>query len=215
MVSGVEILKNQQQKRIEKKQKAEQLKQQQQLVEIVEQSKPSVDVATDVVTSSPSTDSEKKERMGKTVITIGADGGSTSGKQLENFEGEKEVGEKKKPKRKSKDSNASEGLMEEGLHLAPVGIKRRMADTKVDMTELVLPSHANTLGIAFGGQIMKWMENCASITASRFTKTYVLTCSVDELRFLNSINVRTSPLLSSPLPSLLLFFSHVASSSLM
>jgi len=127
------------------------------------------------------------ERMGKTVITIGgspAVGGDTKSCPVDNTT--RTFGKRKRTP--STDKSREDGMMEEGLNLA-MGLRKKIADTRVDMTELVLPSHANTLGIAFGGQIMKWMENCASITASRFTKMYVLTSSVDGLRFMNSIQV--------------------------
>ncbi|KAM9325452.1 acyl-coenzyme A thioesterase 11 [Gastrophryne carolinensis] len=40
-------------------------------------------------------------------------------------------------------------------------------NTKVESVELVLPPHANHQGNTFGGQIMAWMENIATIAASR------------------------------------------------
>ncbi|XP_016041468.1 acyl-coenzyme A thioesterase 11 isoform X2 [Erinaceus europaeus] len=40
-------------------------------------------------------------------------------------------------------------------------------NTHVESVELVLPPHANHQGNTFGGQIMAWMENVATIAASR------------------------------------------------
>lgn len=37
--------------------------------------------------------------------------------------------------------------------------------TRVESVELVLPPHANHQGNTFGGQIMAWMENVATIAA--------------------------------------------------
>lgn len=37
--------------------------------------------------------------------------------------------------------------------------------TQVESVELVLPPHANHQGNTFGGQIMAWMENVATIAA--------------------------------------------------
>ena len=37
--------------------------------------------------------------------------------------------------------------------------------SRVESVELVLPPHANHHGNTFGGQIMAWMENVASISA--------------------------------------------------
>lgn len=38
-------------------------------------------------------------------------------------------------------------------------------NTRVESVELVLPPHANHQGNTFGGQIMAWMENVATIAA--------------------------------------------------
>ena len=40
--------------------------------------------------------------------------------------------------------------------------------TRVESVELVLPPHANHQGNTFGGQIMAWMENVATIAARCF-----------------------------------------------
>lgn len=37
--------------------------------------------------------------------------------------------------------------------------------TRVESVELILPPHANHQGNTFGGQIMAWMENVATIAA--------------------------------------------------
>jgi acyl-coenzyme A thioesterase PaaI-like protein len=57
------------------------------------------------------------------------------------------------------------------------------------MTHLVLPSHANTIGVTFGGQIMAWMESCAIISAMRHCRKMCLTVAVDTLHFLHPIQV--------------------------
>lgn len=55
-------------------------------------------------------------------------------------------------------------------------IKERPMDyTFAEVVELVMPQHANTLSITFGGQIMAWMETCAIASASRLAKAYLLT----------------------------------------
>jgi len=51
------------------------------------------------------------------------------------------------------------------------------------MTWIVLPQHANALGSAFGGSVMSWIDICAAIAAQRFTRTTVVTASMDELSF--------------------------------
>ena len=62
-------------------------------------------------------------------------------------------------------------------------------DSYVEMTEIVLPSHANPLGTAFGGQIMAWIDICAGIAAQRHARQIVVTASMDDLHFLAPIHV--------------------------
>ncbi|KAG2204828.1 hypothetical protein INT47_004103 [Mucor saturninus] len=69
-------------------------------------------------------------------------------------------------------------------------IKERPMDyTFAEVVELVMPQHANTLSITFGGQIMAWMETCAIASASRLAKAYLLTASIDSLNFITSSGV--------------------------
>ena len=60
-------------------------------------------------------------------------------------------------------------------------------DTKVEMTELVLPSHSNNHGTAFGGQIAAWCDIAASVSAQRFCRSPVVTVSMDQLHFLEPV----------------------------
>jgi len=56
-------------------------------------------------------------------------------------------------------------------------------ETRCEMTWIVLPQHANALGSAFGGAVMSWIDICAAIAAQRFTRTNVVTASMDQLSF--------------------------------
>lgn len=58
-----------------------------------------------------------------------------------------------------------------------------------EMTELVLPVHANVLGSIFGGQVMAWVDICAAITAQRHCGRIAVTAAVDDLQFLAPIRV--------------------------
>lgn len=57
------------------------------------------------------------------------------------------------------------------------------------MTELVLPSHANSFGNVFGGTIMSWVDLCAAITAQRHAGRPVVTAFVDDLFFHGPVKV--------------------------
>jgi len=62
--------------------------------------------------------------------------------------------------------------------------------TSVSVTELVLPSHTNTVGIAFGGQTSKWMYNCAFLAASNFCdSSQMVLGSVENFLFLDKIRI--------------------------
>jgi acyl-CoA hydrolase len=51
------------------------------------------------------------------------------------------------------------------------------------MTELVLPSHTNSLGSIFGGVIMSWIDIAGAIAAQRHSNKEVVTASLDNLQF--------------------------------
>ncbi|KAF9977053.1 Acyl-coenzyme A thioesterase 11 [Actinomortierella ambigua] len=64
-----------------------------------------------------------------------------------------------------------------------------MQATYAESTQLVLPQHANSLSITFGGQVMKWMENTCAVAASRFLRRPIVTASIDSLQFHTPSNV--------------------------
>lgn len=53
----------------------------------------------------------------------------------------------------------------------------------VTMTEMVLPSHTNSLKSVFGGVIMSWIDIAAAISAQRHSHRPVVTASIDALNF--------------------------------
>jgi acyl-CoA hydrolase len=61
---------------------------------------------------------------------------------------------------------------------------RPVAISQVTMTELVLPSHTNSMGTIFGGTIMSWMDIAAAICAQRHAQKPVVTVHVDDLEFI-------------------------------
>lgn len=60
---------------------------------------------------------------------------------------------------------------------------RRVSDSEVTMTELVLPTHTNALGSAFGGTVMSWVDIAAAICAQRHSRKIVVTAHIDDLEF--------------------------------
>ncbi len=55
--------------------------------------------------------------------------------------------------------------------------------SRTTMTELVLPTHANSIGSVFGGQVIAWMDLCGAICAQRHTGRIVTTAGIDDLSF--------------------------------
>lgn len=55
-------------------------------------------------------------------------------------------------------------------------------------TQMVLPNDTNTLGNLFGGKLLQWMDIVASISAHRHCKRVVVTASVNNVSFNESIS---------------------------
>ncbi|ELK06185.1 Acyl-coenzyme A thioesterase 11 [Pteropus alecto] len=55
--------------------------------------------------------------------------------------------------------------------------------TRVESVKLVLPPHANHQGNTFGGQIMAWMENVATIAASRLCRAHPTLKAIEMFHF--------------------------------
>lgn len=64
---------------------------------------------------------------------------------------------------------------------------RPVSESKVVMTEMVLPTHTNSLQTAFGGIIVSWIDIAAAISAQRHAALPVVTASIDELHFLRPV----------------------------
>jgi acyl-CoA hydrolase len=64
---------------------------------------------------------------------------------------------------------------------------RRISVT--EMTEYVLPQHANPFGTVFGGQIMAWVDLCAAICAQRHAGRPCVTAFVDDMYFRRPVRV--------------------------
>ena len=60
---------------------------------------------------------------------------------------------------------------------------------RVEMNELVLPSHTNSLGTIFGGVLMSWIDVCAAMSAQKHARSTVVTASMDQLDFIAPIHL--------------------------
>ena len=59
-----------------------------------------------------------------------------------------------------------------------------VADSRVEMTDLVMPQEINPLGSVFGGWVMALMDKAAAVAATRHCRGPVTTASVDSINFL-------------------------------
>jgi len=66
---------------------------------------------------------------------------------------------------------------------------RRVADSATEMTQLVLPQHANVHGSVLGGTVMHWVDLAAALVANRHSRRPVVTAAFDEMSFLAPIQV--------------------------
>jgi len=66
---------------------------------------------------------------------------------------------------------------------------RTPRDSQTEMTEVVLPPHANALGTIFGGTVMSWIDICGAIVSQRHCGRIAVTAFVDDLEFLAPLHV--------------------------
>ena len=66
---------------------------------------------------------------------------------------------------------------------------KSQSESRTQMTEYVLPQHANALGSVFGGQIMAWIDLCAAICAQRHSGKMAVTAFVDDMKFEQPVRV--------------------------
>jgi acyl-CoA hydrolase len=76
---------------------------------------------------------------------------------------------------------------------------RRVADSATEMTQLVLPQHANVHGTLLGGTVMHWVDLAAAIVANRHSRRPVVTAAFDEMSFLAPVMVGQIALLHARL----------------
>ena len=62
-------------------------------------------------------------------------------------------------------------------------------DTSIEISELMLPSYSNFSGKIHGGYILNLMDQIAFACASKYSRKYCVTASVNTVDFLNPIEV--------------------------
>lgn len=73
------------------------------------------------------------------------------------------------------------------MQTEPAVPAKSVSASQVVMTQLVLPSHTNSLDTIFGGVVMSWIDIAGAIAAQRHSQKEVVTASLDELNFVAPI----------------------------
>jgi acyl-CoA hydrolase len=66
---------------------------------------------------------------------------------------------------------------------------RKIRDSLVETTELVLPEDTNPRGSIFGGRVLALIDKCAAMVAMRHTRADVVTVAMDSVEFRNAVRV--------------------------
>lgn len=66
---------------------------------------------------------------------------------------------------------------------------KKVGESIIIMTELVLPNHTNQLGNLLGGQLMHWIDICAALSAAKHNQRICVTASVDRIDFHHPIKL--------------------------
>ncbi len=83
--------------------------------------------------------------------------------------------------------------MSQATHL----LSRRVAESQSEMTELVLPNDANTLGNLLGGRLMHFIDLVAALAAFRHARSHVVTASMEHIDFIAPVHVGDVVILKS------------------
>jgi acyl-CoA hydrolase len=76
---------------------------------------------------------------------------------------------------------------------------RKVAESRSEMTELILPNDANTLGNLLGGRLMHYIDLVGAMAAYRHARAHVVTASMDHIDFIAPVHVGDLLILKSSL----------------
>jgi acyl-CoA hydrolase len=76
-------------------------------------------------------------------------------------------------------------------------LSRRVSESQSEMTELVLPNDANTLGNLLGGRLMHFIDLVAALAAFRHARSHVVTASMEHIDFIAPVHVGDVVILKS------------------
>ena len=64
-----------------------------------------------------------------------------------------------------------------------------VSESKVEISQLMMPSHANPAGNVHGGTIVKLIDEAGGIAAMRHTRQHCVTASIDKIDFISPVFV--------------------------
>lgn len=67
--------------------------------------------------------------------------------------------------------------------------RRSPSDSRVEMTEIVLPEDSNPRGSVFGGRVLALIDKCAAVVALRHSRSEVATVAMDSVEFRSGVRV--------------------------
>lgn len=66
---------------------------------------------------------------------------------------------------------------------------KRSADSRITLTQVMGPEHANLHGNVHGGLIMKWCDEAGGMTAAKHARCLAVTVAVDSMRFHSPVHI--------------------------
>lgn len=70
-------------------------------------------------------------------------------------------------------------------------VAKRIEKSETRQFKVIFPNTLNAHDTLFGGTAMKWMDEVAYITATRFTRLKMVTVSTDKIKFKHAIHSAT------------------------
>lgn len=68
-------------------------------------------------------------------------------------------------------------------------VRRSVAESQSERSEIIFPADANALGNLFGGRLMQYIDLVGAVAASRHARATTVTASMDHLDFVAPVHV--------------------------
>lgn len=80
-----------------------------------------------------------------------------------------------------------------------MGKRRKVTcrETLTVQTHRIMPTHTNSFGNLFGGQLLYFLDNAASISQTRFTNALSMTAALDNMNFIKALPEENSVCIES------------------